>query len=177
MLEWKSEVLSDIYQYVLTRYSLISMFGSFKTQQERELSVWISSQGGENEVLQSDEKCKELLERETELLRHDEDGMAMQPTSGRGRGGARVAPSTELIANLRKECREDLEQVLSKNMDVFAKRFEMGLDQLNNDLTNKIEHQGDRIIEALNDGPHNRLKDKVRLHPPFRSSVLPSLFR
>jgi hypothetical protein len=145
------------------------MFGSFKTQQERELSVWISSQGGEQEVLQSDEKCKELLEREADLLRHDEDGMAMQPISGRGRGGARVAPSTELIATLRKDCREDLEQVLSKNMDVFAKRFEMGLDQLNDDLTNKIEHQGDRIIEALNDGPHNRLKDKVRLHPPFRS--------
>jgi hypothetical protein len=65
------------------------------------------------------------------------------------------------IAALRKSYRDDIQVVIKENFESYSKRFEMGLDDLNKDLSKKIKHEGDRVIKYLQGGPHSRISDKV----------------
>ncbi|KAJ6573541.1 hypothetical protein DFH09DRAFT_1277138 [Mycena vulgaris] len=65
------------------------------------------------------------------------------------------------LAALRKEYRSDVASVIEENMESFAKRLDLSLDLLSEDLKNDIHREGDRMIKFLKGGPHLRLRDKI----------------
>jgi hypothetical protein len=147
----------------------MNMFAAIKSQQEIELGKWVDLNGGEKAVLGDDEKTKGFLERQNALsTTHDANNSQLVPSAG-GRNKSASAPTasdneaktvTKALTDFRKEYREDLDEVLKDNLETFSKTFQMGFDKLNEDLSNKIQHEGDRIISFLK-GPSSRLKDKV----------------
>ena len=134
------------------------MFESFKSQQEVELAKWINQSGGQTAVLQSDEKVKDMLDKETELTSssgtHD-----VVPINLGLRGGSKEGEGANKVKDFRLECRKTVEDVISGNLKMFATTFQLSFDKLNEDLTHKIHHEGDRIISYLKSGPWSRLKD------------------
>ncbi|KAJ7250786.1 hypothetical protein C8J57DRAFT_1354883 [Mycena rebaudengoi] len=136
--------------------TLMQMFSSIRSPQERDIGRWIKENGGEKAVLASDSKCAEMIKYEASISRDDP----------RSRMKPELDQSDELktVTALRKSYRDDIQVAIQGNFKGFSKRFEMGMDDINKDLTKKISHQGDRIIKYLQGGPQSRIKDKIIYH-------------
>jgi hypothetical protein len=155
---------------------MMDMFTTMLTPQEKDMGKWISQNGGEKTVLGSDKKCLAMIKYEETI------SSSTAPPGGRSDKGkastsddeAKKSDAKALLA-LRKEYREDIGSIIQENMESYSKRFDMHLDDLNKDLSNKIQHQGDRLIKFLKGGPESRIKDKVKRLPldiPREYSIL-----
>ncbi|KAJ7318795.1 hypothetical protein DFH08DRAFT_754688 [Mycena albidolilacea] len=136
--------------------TMMEMFSTMLSPQERDMGRWINQNGGEKAVLRNDKKCAAMIKYEASLA----------PSTGPVRHADNKGPpgsddETKAIAALRKEYREDIQTIIQENLESYSKRFAMGLDDLGKDLGNKIQHQGDRLIKYLRGGPHQRIKDKM----------------
>ncbi|KAJ7616828.1 hypothetical protein DFH06DRAFT_1238529 [Mycena polygramma] len=142
---------------------MMDMFSTMLSPQERDMGRWINQNGGEKSVLGSDKKCAAMIKFEATLSSNTPAGHA-------GDKGRPVSDEetkkieAKAIAALRKEYREDISGIIQENLESYSKRFAMGLDDLGKDLGNKIQHQGDRLIQYLRGGPHQRIKDKMVFH-------------
>ena len=72
------------------------------------------------------------------------------------------------IKELKAEYRQDVEDIVKENFAAFERKFNMGITQMKDELAAKIDRQGDRVISAVTDGPHKRIKDKVTSIRPFK---------
>jgi hypothetical protein len=125
------------------------MFANIRSQEEVDIEKWMEKNGGEKAVLESDEKIKELLAFEKNTA---------APQNAVGHSMRK--DDKELAKEFRKEYRQDLDDVLKDNLETFTKTFQLGFEKMEQDLTNKIHHEGDRIISYMK-GPASRVKDKV----------------
>jgi hypothetical protein len=150
----------------LIKEMAMNMFAAIKSQQEIELGKWVDVNGGEKAVLGDDEKTKGFLERQNALsTAHDANNTQLtHSVNGKNKSASAPTASDKALTDFRKEYREDLDELLKDNLETFSKTFQMGFDKLNEDLSNKIQHEGDRIISFLK-GPSSRLKDKVNICP------------
>lgn len=155
------------------------MFATMLSPQEKDMGRWITQNGGDAAVLKSDKKCAALIKYEATLTQVTATGPAGRLDKGKASEDDAKKSEAKAIAALRKEYREDIQSIISENLESYSKRFEMGLDDLGKDLGNKIQHQGDRLIKYLRGGPHNRIKDKVRvsLYPTSLIYCQCSIFR
>ncbi|KAK7058060.1 hypothetical protein R3P38DRAFT_2599651 [Favolaschia claudopus] len=143
--------------------NMMQMFSTMLTPQERDMGRWIQLNGGEKTVMKDDKKCAAMIKFQDSLaattatvtVSHDRGGRLPVTADDDGK------KTDKLIAELRKEYREDVRAVIRENMESYSKRFAMGLEDLGKDLGNKIQHQGDRLIKYLRGGPHQRIKDKI----------------
>jgi hypothetical protein len=156
---------------------MIKEFAAMRSQLVIEFAKLVNANGSEKAVLSDDEKMKELLEKQNKLSgAHDAvnapaitsltDGNKLKaPGTSSEKAKQDSERASKALAEFRKEYRDSesdlgLDNVLQKNLETFSKTFQMGLRELKEDLYNKIEHEGDRIIKYIK-GPSSRLKDKV----------------
>ncbi|KAJ7743335.1 hypothetical protein B0H16DRAFT_1422914 [Mycena metata] len=137
--------------------TMMQLFATMLTPQEKAIELWLKQNGGDKAVLASDKKCAELVRYEAKLASSGQ-AVALKGEEDVKKSEARA------IANLKKEYREDVEVIIKENFESFSKSFDMGLDNLKKDLGKKIVHQGDRVIRHLNRGPHSRIKDNMMFH-------------
>lgn len=116
---------------------------------------WIQQNGGEKVVLESDDKCVAMLKHEAAITSAPTDSVVEQEFDSGESNNAKA------VAALRKEYHQDIEDIIKQNLESFSTLFQMRLDDIGKDLTETIEHQGDRLIKYLRSGPQNRIKDKV----------------
>ncbi|KAK7055990.1 hypothetical protein R3P38DRAFT_3170651 [Favolaschia claudopus] len=145
--------------------TMMHLFRTMLTPQEREMGRWIERNGGGDVVMQDSKKCIDMIKFQNSLeattvvaVSHDRAGRLPSAFDDERK------KNDNLIANLRKEYREDVRSVIQENLDSYSKRFEMGLEDLGKDLGNKIKHQGDRVMNYLKGGPHNRIKHRIIYH-------------
>ncbi|KAJ7743338.1 hypothetical protein B0H16DRAFT_1010259 [Mycena metata] len=138
--------------------TMMRMFATMLSPQEKAIEVWIKQNGGDKAVLASDKKCAELVRYEAKLAASSGQTVTLKGEEDIKKGEARA------IVNLKKEYREDIQVIIKENLDSFSKGFQLGLGNLEKDLGKKIIHQGDRVIRHLNRGPHSRIKDKMIFH-------------
>ncbi|KAJ7719291.1 hypothetical protein B0H16DRAFT_408293 [Mycena metata] len=141
--------------------TMMRMFATMLTPQEKSIELWIKQNGGEKAVLASDQKCAEMVRYEAKLTASSGQTVSSKvkmPEEDAKKG------ETRAIANLKKEYREGIQVIIQENLDNFSKGFQLDLNNLGKDLGNKIIHEGDRVIQHLNRGPHNRIKDMMIFH-------------
>nr|GAT59291.1 predicted protein [Mycena chlorophos] len=150
----------------LTLVRLTKMFAAMASPQERQIGDWIRHNGNAEAVLKSDSKCAKLLEFEATLpgstsrAPHGAQAASPAKTEEDKRQSGQKA-----ITALRKEYKEDIHQIIQDNFQVFSAKFQVSLDSLARDLGEKIEHQGDRVIDYLErSGPKSRIKNKIVYH-------------
>jgi hypothetical protein len=68
----------------------------------------------------------------------------------------------QALDTLKQELAEDLEMVLDKNMVVFMRKLDVQKRQLILELSVIFKTQSDRVITAVDSGPHDRVIDSVR---------------
>ncbi|KAJ7030122.1 hypothetical protein C8F04DRAFT_738812 [Mycena alexandri] len=141
--------------------SMMRMFATMLSPQEKAIELWIKQNGGEKAVLASDQKCAEMVRYEAKLTASSSQTV---PSKVKMSEEDAKKGETRAIVNLKKEYREDIQVIIKENLESFSKGFQRDLDNLGKDLGNKIIHQGDRVIRHLNRGPHSRIKDKMIFH-------------
>jgi len=72
------------------------------------------------------------------------------------------APATVRLDELKSEFSEDVDLVLNRNMVIFTRKLDVQRQSFL-ELTAVVKTQSDRVIEAVDAGPHDRIVDPVRL--------------
>ncbi|KAJ7468605.1 hypothetical protein FB451DRAFT_1177382 [Mycena latifolia] len=75
-----------------------------------------------------------------------------------GRQRSQIIAST--IAVLKEEVNEDMETGLKRNMETFVRKLHEQQRQLEAKLEYTVIRQGDRVVAALREGPHDRVQDE-----------------
>ncbi|KAJ6594662.1 hypothetical protein B0H19DRAFT_1247319 [Mycena capillaripes] len=123
---------------------------------DRMIDAFFKANGGEEAVMADDAKCAALKKLQSDLtVTHN-----IQSTDAGSQDPGRAEHKGDILA-LRKEYRADVASVIEENMESFAKRMDLSLHLLGEDLKNDIHREGDRFINFLKGGPYLRLKDKI----------------
>jgi hypothetical protein len=127
---------------------MMKMIQAAVSPQERRLREQVDEKG--RDVILEDEKI--LLQLGGHELRQ-----ASRRTTNRSKADGK--PYT--LEDLRKDLRADPEEAIKKNMDAFALKFKMQQDRILEKMEEAARREGDRVIEAIGAGPHDRITDPV----------------
>ena len=118
--------------------------------EQKEIAARVQDRDGAQAVIENDRLLRELVD-----LYRTSDG-AVEVSGARGRCEVGID-----IEELRLEIREDIEVAVERNAETFSRKFEMQRKQIVDELTKAIHREGDRIIDAVTAGPHDRIIDPV----------------
>lgn len=121
-----------------------SMFDWLRNPEERDLINLTASLGGAENVI----KDNSLVEKLIQSIGHDDQSARC------GQEGSGAA-----LADIRRELHKNIAQMLETNRRAFEAKWEVQKNQLAN-IKEEVKHQGDRVIEAVNKRPHERIVDK-----------------
>ena len=76
--------------------------------------------------------------------------------------GRTVKGSTFTLQDLKDELFEPWESAVRRNMETFEGKFALYQRQLQEELTRTMQEGTNRIIDELNRGPHDKIKNEVR---------------
>lgn len=77
--------------------------------------------------------------------------------------GNTVKSSTLTLQDLKDELHEDWESAIARNMETFEGKFALYQRQLQDELSRVMREESNRVIDELNKGPHDKIKNKVRV--------------
>ncbi|KAJ7326377.1 hypothetical protein DFH08DRAFT_941029 [Mycena albidolilacea] len=127
---------------------MMKMFAQMVSPEQKEMARLVEQRGGQA-VLDNDKALKELNDLENK-------SGASQGT-GKTHGG-NIAKLSDLD-DLKDDLHMDPDAAMEQNMTVFTRKFEVQKRQIIDELSRVVERQGDRIISAVNAGPHDRIID------------------
>jgi hypothetical protein len=78
----------------------------------------------------------------------------------KGTGSAAVESAWE---KLKPQLKEVIDDNLRKNMVIFERKFDVQKRQLVLEMEVVVHREGDRVIDAISSGPHDRVIDTVLL--------------
>ena len=67
------------------------------------------------------------------------------------------------LSRLQKELAEDPVVEVKRNLETFERKFEMLQRESLKEMRDFVKHEGDRVINSVLTGPHERIIDPVRL--------------
>ena len=141
---------------------LLEMFKQLAPPDEVELARRVQVKGGINAVKDNDHILRELLQETTD---GDEKSHPLIEARDRDKNtpSARAKPhSTYTPSDLKGELLEDSDAAIKKNFATFEDKFAIRQRQLRDELTKVIREENDRVIDAVNQGPHDLIKQEVR---------------
>ena len=123
------------------------MFAANVPPNEQRMRDKIQEKGDPNAIINNDVLLRELndFENKTVLIQGSE-------SSEKIRGNFSVK-------DLKEELFENLEDAISVNFEVFERKFTLHQNQLQEQLTKSMQE----IIVTIKEGPHDKIKDPVRL--------------
>ncbi|OSD01341.1 hypothetical protein PYCCODRAFT_541681 [Trametes coccinea BRFM310] len=140
---------------------LLEFFSSAITPEQRELAAVVQKKGGPAAVLGSKETLSELLKFKpattaASIKRKERDGpehrMQLQVP-------VKSNADSEAVDTLERELAEAPEVAIKNNFEVFERKFKMQQRELAEEMRRMMHHEGDRVIEAVTSGPHDRIID------------------
>ncbi|KAJ7757035.1 hypothetical protein B0H16DRAFT_1721499 [Mycena metata] len=126
---------------------MLKMFQQFVTPEQKEMDRQIQQRGG-LAVLNNDKALKEL---------NDYENKSNPQGTAAAHGGKTTRPSD--WQDLKDDLHTDPDVAIEQNMTVFTRKFEIQKRQIIDELSRVVERQGDRIISAVNAGPHDKIID------------------
>ncbi|KAJ7177952.1 hypothetical protein C8R46DRAFT_667658 [Mycena filopes] len=126
---------------------MMKLFQQFVTPEQKDMERQIQQRGG-LAVLNNDKALKEL---------NDYENKANPQGSTATHGGKMVKASD--LDDLKADLHTDPDLAMEQNMTVFTRKFEVQKRQIIDELSRVVERQGDRIISAVNAGPHDKIID------------------
>ncbi len=139
---------------------LLAIFSKFASPEQQELAVLVQKKGGAKAVMGDDNALEELLNvRPATALD--------QPKTSSGRDGAERSnghwSDGDDLAAVKQELFDSPELAIKKNLEVFERKFDLQHKALMDNLGRMVHREGDRVIDAVAAGPHDRILDPVRL--------------
>ncbi|KAI0360925.1 hypothetical protein OH77DRAFT_1517315 [Trametes cingulata] len=134
---------------------LLEFFTKAVTPEQRELAILVQKKGGAMAVMSNNDALKELLNFKpttaaTGAKRGVERDSAVEHNGPVGENN---------LDALKTELFESPELAIRKNFEVFERKFKMQQRELAEEIKRTVHHEGDRVIEAVTSGPHDRIID------------------
>ena len=129
-------------------FRLQMIFDTLLPQDLASLKQKVKAKGDINVLMSSNTALKELNEEENKLSSHQ----------GNERSKKR---SDFTVEDLKVELRIDFDASLKVNFEAFEGKFNLYHRQLKDDLSRAIEEANDRVIDAVREGPHDKIKNEV----------------
>ncbi|CAK5278366.1 unnamed protein product [Mycena citricolor] len=122
---------------------MLQLFKSLMTPEQEEMARMIDRSGGHDSVVRSDRALQELSVLEEKIT-------SSEPTHVRRVYG---------LDDLKDELESDPQLAIDANKAAFSRKLDVQTRQIIDDLSKVIEREGDRVISAINTGPHDRIMD------------------
>lgn len=142
-LDGQTEQLQRIEQKI----DMMMVFRKLDTSREKEVQQFIDDHGGAKNVIDNERLLNDLVKKSGESV-------IDQGSGRRGDGGIK-----ETQQMLQKELKEDVDELLKKNISLFERK----LDMQEKRLASHIHESEGNILSAIFSGSHERIMDTVRL--------------
>ncbi|PIL29961.1 hypothetical protein GSI_07872 [Ganoderma sinense ZZ0214-1] len=119
--------------------------------EERELTKLVNDHGGPDAVMKDESLLRELFESR---LAGAGTGISAPDRRARHGGGA-----VDEFRELQKELQEDVQTAVRENLEQFEAKFVIQQRELEENLRRAMHREGDRIIDAVISGPHDKILD------------------
>jgi hypothetical protein len=120
---------------------ILDLFKEFASLQQKELAAAVVKMGGD--VVNDKHAMEELARVESKLT---------------ARAGSRKDENFRFsFVEFQKEIKDGPEKAIEENAEFFSSKFEIQ----KRDIQDIVHREGDRIIEAVKAGPHDRIIDQV----------------
>ncbi len=143
------------------------MFEQLVSTEEKHLNELVRAKGGVK-ALRND---KELLFLEKRASKASSAPSSEGHRVTRERHGD-ANPNANDLNDLRKDILEEPDVDVKKNENVHSHKFEAQKRQIIDELTFVIKREGDRVIQEMKGGPHERIRDCVCVFYPSLKLVL-----
>ncbi|OJT10257.1 hypothetical protein TRAPUB_13211 [Trametes pubescens] len=132
---------------------LLEFFTTSVTPEYKELAALVQKKGGARAVMDSNETLEELLKFKaasaaTTSKQAERDSPEHKSSTGK-----------DDLDALKVELFESPELAIKKNFDVFERKFKMQQRELSEEMRRVVHHEGDRVIEVVTSGSHDRIID------------------
>ncbi len=121
--------------------------------EERELTKLVDDLGGPDAVMRNEGLLRELFESRV-------TGAGISAPERKARHSV-----VDEFEELQKELQEDVGTAVRENMEQFQAKFIIQQRELEEEMRRTMHREGDRIIDAVISGPHDKILDPVS-HPP-----------
>ena len=127
---------------------MLKLFREFVSPEEKKLAVMVERMGGKA-ALNNEQSMKKLTDEEADFH------TPLIPHSRRAEGH----PFD--LNELRDEIEGRPDEAIERNADFFNRKFNIQTRQIKEDIERAVRREGDRIVEAVTAGPHDRIVDPV----------------
>jgi hypothetical protein len=139
---------------------MIVTFDQLVSPEEKELSALVTTSGGV-EALRNNDKVLLVLEEAASR------GSRAPGAEGHRALGTKVGDTDDLKTDIF----EDLTAGVERNQGLFFRKFEAQKIQIIDELTLAVQRDSDRVIEEVNGGPHEQIRDRVSCFTPCPSTT------
>lgn len=139
----------------------LQAFSQLRPAEEVQLAERVEARGGVQAIRNNESALRELFKAESATLTarsaaSDGDGSKVQ------RSGVRATQQSEYtFADFKTELREDWDTALKNNFKAFEGKFQLFYDRLEDNLHKYMREESDRVINEVNKGPHDLIRDPV----------------
>ncbi|KAJ8088911.1 hypothetical protein PM082_014157 [Marasmius tenuissimus] len=161
--------LNDSAHSILESVNMLQLFEMTRSPLEQKLVDFIKSKGGAERCMKDPTILKELIAMRRNAFSRDEKeqnnraGARLKHDSYAPPGFEEVDSGTPVRnpqeIQLQRELKQSIDESLQLNMEVFARKFEEQRMQLKA-LEKTVIQQAERVIDAVQQGPHDRVIDK-----------------
>ncbi|KAI0767749.1 hypothetical protein C8Q74DRAFT_1318273 [Fomes fomentarius] len=132
---------------------VIEFFTKFVSPEQQELATLIAKKGGPTVVMGNNTALQELLKFKP--------GFKTSLGKRIDREGAESKGVTEKdeLEVVKEELFDSPELAIRKNLEIFERKFMVQQRELVDEVGKIVHHEGDRVIEAITSGPHERILD------------------
>ena len=134
---------------------VIDFFVKAVSPEQLELAALVQKRGGPSAVMADNAALRELMKFQPATT------VDQAKHGGSGREGA-GHPDGDELAVVKQELFDSPELAIKKNLELFERKFKMQQRELAEEMRRMVHHEGDRVIEAVTSGPHDRIIDPVR---------------
>ncbi|KAI0633747.1 hypothetical protein C8Q77DRAFT_1157911 [Trametes polyzona] len=124
--------------------AILSLFSTLIPPEQQRLSASIGGRGGLEAVLADDGALVSL------------SGIKIGSTAKHSPGSGR-----DELKDLREEILETTDAAVRKNLDTFERKFLVQHRRLMVEMQGLVRHEGDRIIDTVLSGPHDRIRNQA----------------
>ena len=130
---------------IFTRDRLKTVFERFVPEELSLFQNKVKAKANLSSLLSNGQALEELNEEENRLSLRRQDGNKVRYT----------------VHNLEDELKCGLDALLQRNFETFREVFEISHKQQHQELVMSIEETSTRVIAAVKEGPHDRIKNDV----------------
>ncbi len=131
---------------------LTRFFEASFTPEERHLRDLVEANGGPEAVISNEVTLRKLYE---------DKGLASLLVRSTDHRAAGLVDSEREFKDLREDLKIDTETAIRRNFKQFERMFAIQQRELEEEMRRSMHREGDRIIQSVTSGPHDRIVDPV----------------